>query len=81
MKKEYIIWGIPPDSKIEQILLDETFGLKTMDEALFFKGKCEELGARDVRIQVIDFSENPTDLFIKSININKYGNENNRNNG
>jgi|5B_taG_2_1085324.scaffolds.fasta_scaffold11456_2 hypothetical protein len=58
MKKEFIIWGIPPNHESETILVSEKANIKTMRQA---KEAVELLaskhGCKACRVQVIDFSE------------------------
>ncbi len=67
MKTEYVVWGIPPLGVKEEILYTLA-GSET--EA---KRACEILAEREgctaCRVQVIDFTENPTDLFKKAVNV------------
>ena len=58
MKKEFIIWGIPPNHESETILVGEKANIKTMQHA----NEAVELltskhGCKACRVQVIDFNE------------------------
>lgn len=52
---EYVVWGIPPDQKDEQILFTQA---KSMGEANKVRKVLEDkYGCRKTRVQVIDLSK------------------------
>ena len=64
MKKEFVIWGIAPNTKDEQPLYTRA---ANMLQAVKVLRKLEkEYGCSNCRIQVIDFNELPD--FTKTIN-------------
>ena len=66
MNQEYALWGIAPTIADEQLLYTH---IDTLADAERIKGILEvDHGCTKVRIQCIDFSQNPTDLFIQAIN-------------
>ena len=70
MHKEYIIWGKEnAQAEYENVLVCEQAGIQSMDHAKKVISKLESMGCVDMRIQVIDFSQNPLDLFAKAVNI------------
>ena len=70
MHKEYIIWGKEnARAEYENVLVCEQAGIQSMDHAKKVISKLESMGCVDMRIQVIDFSQNPLDLFAKAVNI------------
>ena len=65
MNKEYALWGISPTIADEQLLYTH---IDTLAVAQRIKGILEvDHGCTKVRIQCIDFSQNPVDLFIQAI--------------
>ena len=66
MKKEYVVWGIPPLGKFEEVLFTLADSQKEADRV------CEILteqdGCTECRVQVIDFNDK-TNLFKKAIQI------------
>ena len=70
MNKEYIIWGKEnAQAEYERVLVCEQAGIQSMDHAQKVIIKLESMGCVDMRVQVIDFSQNPLDLFAKAVNI------------
>lgn len=70
MHKEYIIWGKEnAQAEYENVLVCEKAGIQSMDHAQKVIAKLETMGCIDMRVQVIDFSQNPLDLFAKAVNI------------
>ena len=68
MNKEYIIWGKEnAQAEYENVLVCEQAGIQSMDHAKKVIIKLEEMGCMDMRIQVIDFSKNPLDLFTNAL--------------
>jgi hypothetical protein len=67
--KEYVLWGFPPNSNDETLLLS---GIETHSQAIYYARYLEsEKGCTNVRIQTIDFSK-PIDFakeFAKTITI------------
>ena len=58
MKKEFIIWGIPPNHQSETILVSEKANIKTMQQAKkTVKLLTSKHGCKACRVQVIDFNE------------------------
>ena len=56
--KEYVIWGIAPDTESEDLLVSEQAGIKTREAAKRAVALLEEKhGCRNCRIQVLDFGE------------------------
>lgn len=55
--KEYIIWGISPVGKEEEVLASEHAGIKSMAEAEAAIHTLEKYGCKECRIQVIDFAK------------------------
>ena len=66
---EYIIWGIPKDKINEEILISEKFGIKSL---VLANAVCKDLeekhGCKNTRIQIVDLSINPLELFKQSVN-------------
>ena len=70
MNKEYIIWGKQnAQAEYERVLVCEQAGIQSMDHAQKVIIKLESMGCVDMRVQVIDFSQNPLDLFAKAVSI------------
>lgn len=70
MNKEYIIWGKEnAQAEYERVLVCEQAGIQSMDHAQKVIIKLESMGCVDMRVQVIDFSQNPLDLFAKAVSI------------
>jgi hypothetical protein len=70
MNKEYIIWGKEnAQAEYERVLVCEQAGIQSMDHAQKVIIKLESMGCVDMRVQVIDFSKNPLDLFAKAVSI------------
>jgi hypothetical protein len=70
MNKEYIIWGKEnAQAEYERVLVCEQAGIQSMDHAKKVIIKLESMGCVDMRVQVIDFSQNPLDLFAKAVSI------------
>ena len=68
--KEFIIWGKENDqAQHERVLVCEQAGIQSMEQAHKVIAKLETMGCIDMRVQVIDFSQNPLDLFAKAVNI------------
>jgi hypothetical protein len=64
LKKEYVIWGIPPGKDEEEVLFTKA---ETMDQAeKAMKILIDNHGCTECRIQVIDFESDPD--FIGAIN-------------
>ena len=57
--KEYVIWGIPPNEKFEQLLLTKHKGKNITDKKIADKlvDFVNNKGATKVRIQTIDLSK------------------------
>lgn len=70
MEKEYIIWGKEnAQAEYERVLVCEQAGIQSMDHAQKVIAKLATMGCLDMRVQIIDFSQNPLDLFAKAVNI------------
>ena len=70
MNKEYIIWGKEnAQAEYENVLVCEKAGIQSMDHAQNVIIKLESMGCVNMRVQVIDFSQNPLELFAKTVNI------------
>lgn len=70
MQKEYIIWGKEnAQAEYEIVLVCEQAGIQSMSHAQSVIDKLATMGCVDMRVQVIDFSHNPLDLFAKAVNI------------
>ena len=70
MNKEYIIWGKEnAQAEYERVLVCEQAGIQSMDHAQKVIIKLESMGCVDMRVQVIDFSQNRLDLFAKAVSI------------
>ena len=70
MQKEYIIWGKEnAQAEYEIVLVSEQAGIQSMSHAQSVIDKLATMGCVDMRVQVIDFSINPLDLFAKAVNI------------
>ena len=52
MNKEYIIWGKPPHSDVEALLVCETAGIASMDQAQRVITKLTDIGCTDCRVHV-----------------------------
>ena len=53
MNKEYIIWGKPPHSDDETLLVSETAGIASMEQAQRVIATLTDVhGCRDCRVQV-----------------------------
>jgi hypothetical protein len=53
MNKEYIIWGKPPHSDDETLLVSETAGIASMEQAQRVIAQLTDIhGCRDCRVQV-----------------------------
>jgi hypothetical protein len=66
MNKEYALWGIAPKTTDEQLLytlIDNLADAQRIQKILE-----TEHGCTKVRIQCIDFNQNPTELFVQAIN-------------
>lgn len=70
MQKEFIIWGKEnAQAEYERVLVCEQAGIQSMDHAQKVIIKLESMGCVHMRVQVIDFSQNPLDLFAKAVSI------------
>ena len=69
MNKEYIIWGKEnAQAEYERVLVCEQAGIQSIAHAQKVIIKLESMGCVDMRVQVIDFSQNPLDLFANALN-------------
>ncbi len=65
MNKEFIIWGKPEGKEDETVLHTKSKSIKEAHSIM--KILSEQYGARDMRIQVINFDGSDVD-FVKAIN-------------
>jgi hypothetical protein len=52
MNKEYIIWGKPPHSDDETLLVSETAGIASMEQAKRVIAQLTDMGCTDCRVHV-----------------------------